>query len=39
MSRFMKFGFVAAKEALNDANWHPQTAQEQKMTVPPLQKS
>ena len=33
MAKFMQFAIVAAKEALDDANWHPQEPLEQEMTV------
>ena len=33
MARFMQFAIVAAKEALDDADWHPQEPVEQEMTV------
>ncbi|MCJ1434960.1 Mitochondrial beta-keto-acyl synthase [Xylographa pallens] len=32
MAKFMQFAVVAAKEALDDANWHPQEPIEQEMT-------
>ena len=32
-ARFMQFAIVAAKEALDDANWRPQEPIEQEMTV------
>ncbi|MCJ1417818.1 hypothetical protein MMC32_004163 [Xylographa parallela] len=34
MAKFMQFAIVAAKEALDDANWHPQEPLEQEMTGP-----
>lgn len=33
MAQFMQYGFVAAKEALADANWHPEDPAELEMTV------
>lgn len=33
MSKFMKYASVAAREALEDANWCPNTEEQQEMTV------
>ena len=33
MARFAKFASVAAKEALQDAGWHPQSKPDQEATV------
>ena len=35
MTKFMQYAVVAAKEALDDAGWHPESPQEQEMTVNP----
>ena len=33
MSTFMQYAMAASSEALDDAGWHPNTDQEQEMTV------
>ena len=33
MAKFMQYAVVATKEALEDADWHPEDPKEQEMTV------
>lgn len=33
MVKFMQYATIAAKEALDDAGWHPQSSLEQETTV------